>query len=162
MRWRRALIRFFVFALGGLVAEVLWGALRAGWAGNWNLHGQSSPWMIFDYGLLGLILMPMAEPMKKRGVPLVLRAAVYMVTIFAVEYVSGIFFTKVLGLEVWTYKGVPYNLHGQIMLYSIPTWYALGFVAEYLYAKVDVAAVVWLRGITAEQLLEFPSSDTIK
>ena len=72
--------------------------------------------------------------------------------IYAVEYVSGIIFTWGFGLRVWSYEGIPYNLPGQIMLYSAPIWYMLGLFGKYLYRKVDAVAVLLLRGVTTEQL----------
>ncbi len=152
MQVQRAAIRFLIFALGGMLGEVFYGAILNGWGGNLNLHGQSSPWMMLDYGLLGVILMPIATRLKRAGLPLPARAFVYMLLIFLVEYVSGIIFTWGLGLRVWSYEGIPYNLHGQIMLYSAPIWYALGLCAEMFHRKVDAVAVLLLRGFTAEQL----------
>ncbi len=159
MNAKRAAIRFFIFALGGMLGEVFQSAIRSGWEGHWSMHGQSSPWMMLDYGLMGLVLMPMAVPMIRRGLPLVVRAFVYMLVIYAVEYVSGIIFTWGMGLRVWSYEGIPYNLHGQIMLYSAPGWYFLGLAGEYLYRKVDAIAVLSLRGFTAEQLLALKPAD---
>ena len=152
MQTKRVLIRFLIFALLGMLGEVFYGALQQGWSGNLNLHGQSSPWMMIDYGLLGVILMPIAVRLKGWKLPLPARAFVYMLLIYFVEYVSGIIFTWGFGLCVWSYEGIPYNLHGQIMLYSAPVWYALGLCAEYAYRRVDAVAVLLLRGITAEQL----------
>ncbi len=158
MQVKRAAVRFLIFALGGMLGEVFYGAILRGWGGDFNLHGQSSPWMMLDYGLFGVILMPVATRLMRVGLPLPARAFVYMLIIYAVEYVTGIIFTHGLGLRIWSYEGIPYNLHGQIMLYSAPIWYVLGLCAEYLYRKVDAVAVLLLRGITAEQLesLEMP------
>lgn len=152
MRIKRAFIRFMIFALGGMLGEVFYHSALKLWSGNLNMHGYSSPWMMIDYGLIGLILMPMAAWMVKRGIPLPGRAFFYMLLIYFVEYVSGIIFTWGFGLKVWDYTGIPYNLHGQIMLYSAPIWYALGLVAEYLYRKVDAVAALLLRDVTAEQI----------
>ncbi|HQN00457.1 MAG TPA: hypothetical protein PLL36_05255, partial [Candidatus Hydrogenedentes bacterium] len=60
---------------------------------------------------------------------------------------------------VWSYEGLPYNLHGQIMLHSAPVWYGLGLAGEYLYRKVDAIAVVLMRGFSAEQLLVLNPAD---
>lgn len=152
MQIKRAGIRFMIFALMGMLGEVFLGALLQLWSGNFSMHGQSSPWMMLDYGLLGLIVMPLAARMIRLGIPLAGRALVYMVLIYAVEYVSGIIFTWGLGLRVWDYTGIPYNLHGQIMLYSAPLWYGLGLAAEFLNRKVDAVALVLLHRITAEHI----------
>ena len=87
---KRGLTRFAIFAMLGLLFEVVFTWIVEGVArGQWNYHGHTCPLMIFDYGLLGLVLMPMARPMIHRGVPLAARAIVYMIGIFLVEYVSG-------------------------------------------------------------------------
>jgi len=80
---------------------------------------------------------------------------VYMLLIYLVEYVSGIIFTWGFGLRVWSYEGIPYNLHGQIMLYSAPVWFALGLCAEYVHGKVDAVAVLLSRGFNAAELERF-------
>jgi len=138
--------------MGGMLGEVFYYAAIQLWNGNLNMHGQTSPWMMIDYGLIGLILMPIATWMIRRGIPLPARTFFYMLLIYFVEYVSGIIFTWGLGLRVWDYSGIPYNLHGQIMLYSAPIWYALGLVVEPLYRKADAVALLLLRDISAEQI----------
>lgn len=157
MQYKRALMRFLIFAMMGLLLEVFFGATNNLIRMNWNLRGSSSPWMMLDYGLFGIILMPMARPLIRRGVPLPARAFLYMCIIFLVEYVSGVLFHFVLGLRIWDYTHLPYNLHGQIALYYAPAWYALGLVAEYLYRRVDACAVVLVRGLRAEQLERLPA-----
>lgn len=145
MKWKIASIRFLIFAFGGMLGEVFYGASLSAWNGNWSLYGQSSPWMMIDYGLLGIILWPIAVKLTQWKLPLPVRAFVYMLLIYSVEYVSGIIFTWGMGLRVWSYEGIPYNLHGQIMLYSAPIWYGLGLCAEFLYRKVDAVAVLIVR-----------------
>ena len=89
MQTKRVFVRFLIFALGGMLGEVFYTALLQGWSGNLNVHGQSSPWMMIDYGLLGVILMPIATPLKKWGLPLAARAFVYMLLIYLVSYSRG-------------------------------------------------------------------------
>jgi len=151
VQYGRALGRFLVFALMGLLFEVFFGAVLNLRAGNWNMHGASSPWMMFDYGLLGLVLMPIARPMIRRRIPLPARAFVYMIGIFVVEFVSGWIFDR-CGLRIWDYSHLPYNLYGYISPQFIPLWYGLGLAAEYLYRKVDMVSLALVRGVTAEQI----------
>jgi uncharacterized membrane protein len=151
----RAIVRFLLFAWLGLLLEVHFTALGSLAKGDWNLRGQTSPWMMLDYGLLGILLMPIAQPLIARGVPLVLRAAIYMLGIFVVEYVSGMIFTA-FGLRIWNYSHLPYNLHGQITLLYAPLWWGLGLVVETLYRRIDAFAVVILRGVSAEAVERLP------
>jgi uncharacterized membrane protein len=148
---KRGLIRFLLFALIGLLIEVFFTSISNLLRGNWNMRGSTSPWMMIDYGLLGVALMPLARPMIRRGWPLPVRALVYMLGIFLVEYVSGLIFTAA-GLSIWNYSHLPYNLQGQITLLYAPFWFALGLVVEWLYRRIDAIALVLLRGWTAADL----------
>lgn len=148
---KRVIGRCVIFALLGLLSEVFFTAGIRLAHGNWNMHGCSSPWMMVDYGLLGILLMPMARPLIRRGVPLPLRAVVYMVAIFAVELVSGWIF-DLCGLAIWDYSSLPYNLFGYITALYIPCWYGAGLVVEYLYRKVDACALVLALGWHAARL----------
>ncbi len=151
---KRALGRFVIFALLGLLFEVFFTSAAALRSGNLNMHGQTSPWMMFDYGLLGLVLMPIARPMIRRSVPLVARAVVYMIGIFAVEFASGWVF-EVCGLRIWGYEHLPWNLYGYITAVYIPLWYVLGLAAEFLYHKIDMVSLALVRGLTAKQIEAF-------
>ena len=158
MHYKRVLARFLIFAFIGLLFEVFFGALGDLRSGDWqHFRGSTSPYMMIDYGLLGVFLMPIATPLIRRRIPLVLRAAVYMLGIFFVEYVSGILFHYVLHLHIWdyhsiNYRGIPLHLHGQIALpFAIP-WYLIGLFAEFMYKWVDACALLLVNGVTAERL----------
>ncbi len=148
----RLLVRFVLFALIGLLIEVFFTAIAGGIGGNINLRGQKHLWMVIDYGLLGVVLVPIARFLMRRNIPLAGRAIVYMLGIFIIEYISGLAFVYA-GLEIWDYSHLPLNLHGQITLLYAPFWYALGFVAEWLHGRVDACAIVFLRGMDASGLL---------
>ncbi|MFP4500293.1 MAG: putative ABC transporter permease [Candidatus Hydrogenedentota bacterium] len=155
---KRVVWRFVIFALIGLLMEVLFGIAGDIVNGSWDrLRGNTSLWMVFDYGLLGVVTPYLAGPMKHRRVPYLVRAFVYMLGIFFVEYVSGILFHKVMGLSVWNYDHLPYNLHGQIALIFVVPWYLLGLVVEPLFHVVDAWAVVLARGLHVEDL---PGNET--
>ncbi len=155
MNCRRVAVRVLLFALMGLLMEVFFGAIGALLRGNWNMRGGTSPWMMFDYGILGIAVAPLSGPMIARRVPLALRAVVYMLGIFLVEYVSGIIFTF-FGLHIWDYSDMKWNLQGQITAMFIPFWYTVGLFVEYLHRRVDACALVLARGIRAEDLEKLP------
>jgi hypothetical protein len=150
--YKHMLLRVLLFALLGLVFEVFFTDLGALLRGEIGRHGNTSLLMMLDYGILGLAVGPVAEALKRRRVPLALRAVVYMFGIFFVEYASGRLFTA-CGWTIWDYSGLKWNLHGQITLLYAPVWYALGLGVELLYRRVDACAAVLLRGLTAEQVL---------
>jgi uncharacterized membrane protein len=150
--YKRVLLRVLLFALLGLVFEVFSTDLGALLHGKIGRNGNTSLLMMLDYGILGLVVHPFAEALKRRRVPLPLRAVVYMVGIFFVEYVSGRLFTA-CGWTIWDYSGLKWNLHGQITLLYVPVWYCVGLSVEFLYRRVDACAAVLLRGLTAEQVM---------
>jgi uncharacterized membrane protein len=149
---KRIAIRFLLFALLGLLIEVFFTWMSRFFSGNFSAQGHTSPIMMLDYGMLGIVTMPLARPMRAHGIPLFLRAVVYMIGIFAVEYVSGIIFTRCLGLHIWDYSHMRFNLQGQITLMFVPCWYTLGLFVEFLYRRVDACALVIARGLTAEEI----------
>jgi hypothetical protein len=150
--YKRALLRVLLFALLGLVFEVFFTDLGALLHGKIGRNGNTSLFMMLDYGILGVALGPIAGALKRRQVPLALRAVVYMLGIFFVEYTSGRLFTA-CGWTIWDYGGLKWNLHGQITLLYAPIWYGLGLGAEFLYRRVDACAAVLQRGLTAEQIV---------
>jgi len=152
LAYKRVLLRVLLFALLGLVFEVFFTDLGALVHGKIGRNGNTSLLMMLDYGILGLALGPISEALKRRRVPLALRAAVYMLGIFFVEYTSGRLFTA-CGWTIWDYSALKWNLHGQITLLYAPVWYGLGLGVEFLYRRVDACAAVLLRGLTAEQIV---------
>ena len=153
MAWKRIALRIMCFAFLGLLIELFFTGLGpAITRQDWELEGDCSLWMIPVYGLLGIFVAPVSGALKKRHVPLVLRAALYMVLIFAVEYLFGALF-DFLGLEIWNYSKRPLNLHGYITLTYAPFWYFLGLCLEYLYRKLDACAAAWAGGYGADALM---------
>lgn len=148
---KRVLVRFLIFAMIGLLIEVFFTSIGKIAAGRLSYHGHTSPLMMIDYGLLGVVTLPMARPMIRRGIPLFLRAVVYMCGIFFIEFVSGWIF-DLCGIHIWDYSNHALNLHGYITLAYAPFWYTLGLFVEWLHKKVDAVAVLLVSGITAEQI----------
>jgi len=159
--YKRAFFRWLLFGMLGMLFEVCLMAWHVGKGGNLSLRGASSPWMLPIYGLIGVLLEPVSAPMIRRRVPLICRAAVYMLLIFAVEYVCGMMFLSI-GINkrgvgsmhtVWDYGWTRYNLHGQIAIEMAPTWYLLGLTLEFLYKRVDTCATALTLKLRADTLL---------
>lgn len=154
MKWKRIVLRVILFALLGLLIEVFFTGLgRAISRGDWDLEGDCSLWMLPVYGLLGVCIAPISGALKQGRIPFLLRAALYMVLIFVVEYVFGVIFDRA-GLQIWNYSKRPLNLHGYITLTYAPFWYFLGLWLEYLYRKFDACAVTLACRFSADELLE--------
>ena len=84
---RRIAWRVLLFACLGLLLEVFFTAAWSACEGDRTLRSHTSPLMMLDYGLLGLLVGPVARRFAR--LPLAVRAAFYMVGIFAVELASG-------------------------------------------------------------------------
>ena len=152
---KRVALRFLLFALFGLLLEVFLSSAIGFWKGDLTPRGHTSVWMLFDYGLLGVLIMPMARPLIRWGVPLPVRAFVYMLAIYAVEYPSGALFTA-LGMQVWNNGWCRWNFHDHIALDFAPVWYGVGLVVEYLCGKFDAMALVAVKGLSAEDVARIP------
>jgi uncharacterized membrane protein len=153
MKWKRIVLRVILFALLGLLIELFFTSFGSLAKGNFNMRGHSSPWMMPVYGLLGVCIGPVTEPLKRCKVPLIARAILYMLGIFLVEYIAGAIFYR-MGLQIWDYSKRPLNLHGYITLTYAPFWLFLGLWIEYLYKKLDACAVTLASGTDVKTLLE--------
>ncbi|HDP35900.1 MAG TPA: hypothetical protein ENN29_12420 [Candidatus Hydrogenedentes bacterium] len=152
MQWKRLAVRVALFACFGLLIEVFFTAGFSLFKDNWNMHGHSSPWMLIVYGLLGVFIRPVSARLKKRRIPFLARALVYMLLIFLVEYLYDTLF-RALGLRIWDYGDYALNLHGHITLLYAPFWLFLGLWLEYLHAKLDACAAVLAIGYDADEIL---------
>ena len=150
----RMAMRWFLFACIGLLIEVFFTGFGNLAGGNISAISKTSPWMMLDYGILGVAVWPIATALKARGVPLVGRAFVYMLGIFFIEWVSGLAFNAV-GIRIWDYshhhivvggREIPMHLHGQITAFYAPCWFVLGLFVEWLHKHVDAIAVYLLKG----------------
>lgn len=158
---KRALLRFALFGMLGMLFEVCFMAIGVGRQGNLSLRGASSPWMFPIYGLIGIILEPIGEPLRARNVPLVFRAMVYIVLFYVVEYASGMLYLT-LGINqrgvdnmhtVWDYGWTRYHLHGQVSLDMLPIWYCFCLSLEYLYRPIDTCATALALRLRPETLI---------
>lgn len=141
---------FIRCGIAGWCLEVVFTALDSLARGNWKMMGQTSLIMFPIYGM-GALLLPIGrladrwaegpkgcqkEPGPKRK-PLaraICHGLLYMVLIFAVEYVSG---RCLMGLGVcpWDYSAWPDNIDGVIRLGFAPLWFGTGLLFEWLSKK---------------------------
>ena len=89
----------------------------------WSLWGRTSLWMLILGGLMGLVVGSLNETKYKP--PVVAQAFMAGIIITVSEFLFGMIFNVGLGLNVWTYEGVPYSLLNQISLPSSIMWFLL-------------------------------------
>ncbi|MBR5310933.1 MAG: hypothetical protein IKU42_07405 [Oscillospiraceae bacterium] len=114
--------KIFAFgAVGYYLLETLW-------------RGYSHWTMAAAGGICLFTLMKIFSAMKKA--PLYFKAIIGGITITAVELVFGIVFNLKLGMGIWDYSEVKYNILGQICpVYSF-IWCGISFLVS-LYQKMN-------------------------
>lgn len=111
--------------------EILWTGLGSLIHGDPQLTGRSSLWMFPIYGLAAAI-DPVYQMLKP--LPIVFRGLIYMLCIFAVEYVTGAALRS-LNLCPWDYSQAALNINGLIRLDYAPLWFAVGLLFERLLCR---------------------------
>lgn len=98
-----------------------------------RLIGQTSVWMFPIYGMAACI-----RPVYRviRGLPALLRGAVYSVGIFSCEYLTGTLLKK-HHMCPWDYSGAKANIDGVIRLDYAPFWMAAGLLFERILMRSD-------------------------
>jgi uncharacterized membrane protein len=110
----RALKFAILFVIGGAVyalCELMW-------------RGYTYPAMAFVGGLC-FILLGEINNWLSYDTPLLLQGLIGAGIITAIEFVSGFVLNILLGLNMWDYSQMPFNVLGQICLYFAGIWYVL-------------------------------------
>lgn len=81
---------------------------------------------VYGFGVLLLISLP--EPIHHHLLLLFFLGALIASVI---EFVIGIFYSRILHVSFWNYTKIPYNLHGQICLYFSLAWGGLSILLIY-------------------------------
>lgn len=125
------MLTFIKCGLIGWGLEIFWTGLGSLFQGDGKLTGRSSLWMFPIYGLAAAII-PCYQMIKPLNI--LFRGFVYMLCIFAVEYVSGSVL-KHFRLCPWDYSGCRFQVNGVIRLDYAPVWYATGLIFEWLLCR---------------------------
>ena len=108
----------FLFVVGGLlyaVIEILW-------------RGYTHWTMAILGGMCFLVCGGLNECLSW-DTPLWIQALICCMAITAAELVAGLVLNVWLGLNIWDYSGLPYNLAGQVCLGYSCLWYMLSIPA---------------------------------
>lgn len=120
---------FLLFAIGGAA----YAAIELLWRGKTH-------WSMVIAGGICLIAFSLLES-KLADRPLILRVILAASFITLIEFVFGITFNILLGMNVWSYAEMPYNVMGQICPTFSLLWCGLSFaalpVARFLNRKIN-------------------------
>ena len=107
-----------IFITGGIIymcLELLW----RGW----------THWTMGILGGLCTVLIGLINEILPSDTPLVVQAPIASIIITTLEYYTGYLLNIKLGLEIWDYSQMPFNVDGQVCLYASILWMVVGFLA---------------------------------
>jgi hypothetical protein len=125
----KVFIPFLLLGLAGLLIEVFFTALTSL---NVSLKGNTSLWCILIYGTGGTILSIVNELPKYYKMSMRMQTLIGGTLIVATEFIYGVIFNIILGLDIWNYSRFP-NILGQIDVVHTICWFVAipGFIWLY-------------------------------
>lgn len=115
MKWFKGLILFLIGGGAYYTIELLW-------------RSYSHPSM-FVLGGFCFVLIGLLNEQYEWEQPLWKQQLISTYIITALEFMAGVILNLKLGLNVWDYSNLPFNLLGQVCLYYSILWFFLSFGA---------------------------------
>ena len=110
-----------IFISGGIIymcLEIFW----RGW----------THWTMGVLGGLCTVLIGLINEILPDDTPLLVQAPLASIIITILEYYTGYILNIKLGLNIWDYSQLPFNVDGQVCLYASLLWMVLGLIAVIL------------------------------
>ena len=123
---------FLICGVIGWCMEIIFTSLGSLLIGNFTLKAHTSLWMFPIYGL-AMFIFPLYQ--KIAFFPIWLRASLYAVLIFFVEFATGLLL-KTFHLCPWNYEHATWNLFGVIRLDYFFFWCIAGLMFEKILCRV--------------------------
>lgn len=122
--WKKNLTLFIIFGCMYLIIELFMRMFRGELVGinglsYMSLAGWTSIWMLPIGGSCIFIIGYLNE---KWTMPIWLQVLLGTLSVFIIEFLTGLFFNIWLGLHLWDYSTWPANIMGQITLLYLPAW----------------------------------------
>ena len=115
--WKHILYKnsviFFIFGVSYVFLEIFY-------------RGYSDISMFFIGGLCGLIIGLINEVTPK--MPVLLQMLLGSVIVTCIEFVTGYILNIKLGLHIWDYSNLRFNILGQVSLLFSVLWFLLSFI----------------------------------
>lgn len=93
-----------------------------------NLYRGYSHWTMFLLGGICFITLGLINEVIPWDMPLLLQMFIGGIIITVLEFITGCIVNIWLGWNVWNYSELPFNLWGQISLFSSIVWVGLSLV----------------------------------
>ncbi len=128
-------VRFFIYGALGWCAEIIWTAVTrkiSGRTQDWRLIGETSLWAFPLYGLIAFLYEPLHDALRAQF--FLIRALIYLIGFWVVEYAGGWLLLKITGTRPWDYSKSPGgSLNGLIRWNFILVWPLVGLALEPLH-----------------------------
>lgn len=107
-----------IFLMGGIIYMIM----EMIWRGHTHI----------SMGILGGICVVLIGIINEiyHDIPLLYQAPLGSIIITILEYISGYILNITLGLNIWDYSDLPFNVNGQVCLYYSLLWMVLSMVAS--------------------------------
>lgn len=107
-----------IFLMGGIIYMIM----EMLWRGRTHI----------SMGILGGICVVLIGIINEiyHDIPLLYQAPLGSIIITILEYISGYILNITLGLNIWDYSDLPFNVNGQVCLYYSLLWMVLSMVAS--------------------------------
>lgn len=123
-------LRFFIYGMLGWCAEIVFTAVEGKLAGrNWLLTGYTTLWAFPMYGSAAFLFEPLHDALRSQL--FIIRAVVYLIGFWAVEYAGGWLVWKITGIKPWDYSDARGgSLNGLIRWNFVFVWPLVGLALE--------------------------------
>lgn len=97
----------------------------------WRFFRGSNPthWSMFILGGLCFVLLGAINEYLSWDTALPIQALIGTVIVLSLEFIFGFIFNVLLGLGIWDYSHMPFNIMGQICLPFALAWFVLSIIA---------------------------------
>lgn len=135
-----------LFFFGGLIYYGIEVAYR-----NLTSHTEAHPAM-FLVGGVAFLLIGWINEGKDKNMPMIKQVGIGTCVVLAVEFLAGYILNIKLGLNIWDYSSLPFNIYGQVCLPFALIWVVLVFVgivvddnARWLLFDEDFPHYTWFK-----------------
>ena len=116
----RKIIEYIAIFIVGAITYML---LEICWRGYTH-------WTMGILGGIVIILVGLINEVTRKDLPLIIQAPMASIIITLLEYWAGYILNIQLGMNIWDYSDLPFNVDGQVCLYYSLLWMILGIVAS--------------------------------
>lgn len=114
----KKIIKYIAIFLSGAIVYMALEILWRGW----------THWTMGVVGGICCILIGLINEILPKDTPLLVQAPIASIIITSLEYISGYILNIKLGLNIWDYSHMPFNVDGQVCLPASILWMFVGLI----------------------------------